>query len=80
MEPQGVRRDGGVEGDGGVGLAEPDEGTQRGADEGEVGGVGEEGLVEGARIKGGDNVRARIEGVGTLSATVRQGTRQTVIR
>jgi 2-keto-4-pentenoate hydratase/2-oxohepta-3-ene-1,7-dioic acid hydratase in catechol pathway len=32
------------------------------------------GCPKGARIKPGDRVRARIEGVGTLSATVRQGT------
>lgn len=38
------------------------------------------GCPKGARIKGGDRVRARIEGVGTLSASVRQGTRDTVIR
>lgn len=34
------------------------------------------GCPKGARIKGGDTVRARIEGVGTLSASVVQGVRQ----
>jgi 2-keto-4-pentenoate hydratase/2-oxohepta-3-ene-1,7-dioic acid hydratase in catechol pathway len=38
------------------------------------------GCPKGARIKAGDRVRARIEGVGTLSANVRQGSRATVIR
>lgn len=33
------------------------------------------GCPKGARIKPGDRVRARIDGVGTLGATVRQGTR-----
>jgi 2-keto-4-pentenoate hydratase/2-oxohepta-3-ene-1,7-dioic acid hydratase in catechol pathway len=33
------------------------------------------GCPKGARIKPGDRVRARIEGIGTLSATVTQGTR-----
>jgi 2-keto-4-pentenoate hydratase/2-oxohepta-3-ene-1,7-dioic acid hydratase in catechol pathway len=33
------------------------------------------GCPKGARIKAGDRVRARIEGVGTLGATVRQGSR-----
>jgi 2-keto-4-pentenoate hydratase/2-oxohepta-3-ene-1,7-dioic acid hydratase in catechol pathway len=33
------------------------------------------GCPKGARIKAGDRVRARIEGVGTLDATVTQGTR-----
>jgi 2-keto-4-pentenoate hydratase/2-oxohepta-3-ene-1,7-dioic acid hydratase in catechol pathway len=33
------------------------------------------GCPKGARIRAGDRVRARIEGVGTLEATVRQGTR-----
>jgi 2-keto-4-pentenoate hydratase/2-oxohepta-3-ene-1,7-dioic acid hydratase in catechol pathway len=34
------------------------------------------GCPKGARIRAGDRVRARIEGIGTLRATVRQGTRQ----
>jgi len=34
------------------------------------------GCPKGARIKAGDSVRARIEGVGELSATVRQGERR----
>jgi 5-oxopent-3-ene-1,2,5-tricarboxylate decarboxylase/2-hydroxyhepta-2,4-diene-1,7-dioate isomerase len=34
------------------------------------------GCPKGARIKPGDKVRARIDGVGELSATVRQGSRQ----
>ncbi|MBC8164465.1 MAG: fumarylacetoacetate hydrolase family protein [Bryobacteraceae bacterium] len=34
------------------------------------------GCPKGARIKEGDRVRARIEGVGTLGATVRQGVRK----
>ena len=34
------------------------------------------GCPKGARIRAGDRVRARIEGIGTLAATVRQGTRQ----
>jgi len=33
------------------------------------------GCPKGARVKAGDRVRARIEGVGSLSATVRQGVR-----
>ena len=33
------------------------------------------GCPKGARIKAGDNVRARIEGIGTLSATVHDGGR-----
>jgi 2-keto-4-pentenoate hydratase/2-oxohepta-3-ene-1,7-dioic acid hydratase in catechol pathway len=33
------------------------------------------GCPKGARIRAGDRVRARIDGVGTLDATVRQGTR-----
>ena len=33
------------------------------------------GCPKGARIRAGDRVRARIEGIGTLGATVRQGTR-----
>jgi 2-keto-4-pentenoate hydratase/2-oxohepta-3-ene-1,7-dioic acid hydratase in catechol pathway len=33
------------------------------------------GCPKGARIKAGDRVRARIEGIGTLGATVRQGSR-----
>jgi 2-keto-4-pentenoate hydratase/2-oxohepta-3-ene-1,7-dioic acid hydratase in catechol pathway len=33
------------------------------------------GCPKGARIKPGDRVKSRIEGVGELSATVRQGTR-----
>jgi 5-oxopent-3-ene-1,2,5-tricarboxylate decarboxylase/2-hydroxyhepta-2,4-diene-1,7-dioate isomerase len=33
------------------------------------------GCPKGARIKAGDRVRARIEGVGTLGATVTQGVR-----
>jgi 2-keto-4-pentenoate hydratase/2-oxohepta-3-ene-1,7-dioic acid hydratase in catechol pathway len=36
------------------------------------------GCPKGARIKAGDTVRARIEGVGELSANVRQGTRALV--
>ncbi len=38
------------------------------------------GCPKGARIKPGDRVRARIEGVGTLSASVKQGPDQTIIR
>ncbi len=34
------------------------------------------GCPKGARIRAGDRVRARVDGVGTLSATVRQGTRE----
>ena len=37
------------------------------------------GCPKGARIKAGDHVRARIEGVGTLEATVMQGSRETRI-
>jgi 2-keto-4-pentenoate hydratase/2-oxohepta-3-ene-1,7-dioic acid hydratase in catechol pathway len=37
------------------------------------------GCPKGARIKPGDNVRARIEGVGTTTAQVRQGTRNPVL-
>lgn len=33
------------------------------------------GCPKGARIRAGDRVRARIDGIGTLAATVRQGTR-----
>ena len=36
------------------------------------------GCPKGARIKPGDSVRARIEGVGALSATVHAGGRQPV--
>jgi 2-keto-4-pentenoate hydratase/2-oxohepta-3-ene-1,7-dioic acid hydratase in catechol pathway len=36
------------------------------------------GCPKGARIRGGDRVRARIDGVGILSATVRQGARESV--
>ncbi|MBM3737453.1 MAG: fumarylacetoacetate hydrolase family protein [Acidobacteria bacterium] len=38
------------------------------------------GCPKGARIKPGDRVRARIDGVGTLSATVKQGPFQPIIR
>ena len=34
------------------------------------------GCPKGARIRAGDRVRARIDGIGTLGATVRQGTRE----
>ena len=37
------------------------------------------GCPKGARIRPGDHVRARIEGVGTLEATVRAGRRETII-
>ncbi len=38
------------------------------------------GCPKGARIKPGDRVRARIDGVGTLSASVRQGERRPMIK
>ncbi|MBC7928126.1 MAG: fumarylacetoacetate hydrolase family protein [Bryobacteraceae bacterium] len=38
------------------------------------------GCPKGARIKAGDKVRARIEGVGTLGASVRQGERKSILR
>jgi 2-keto-4-pentenoate hydratase/2-oxohepta-3-ene-1,7-dioic acid hydratase in catechol pathway len=34
------------------------------------------GCPKGVRIRAGDRVRARIEGIGTLEATVRQGRRE----
>ncbi|MDQ2898546.1 MAG: fumarylacetoacetate hydrolase family protein, partial [Acidobacteriota bacterium] len=37
------------------------------------------GCPKGARIKAGDRVRARIEGVGTLSASVKRGERRQMI-
>jgi len=38
------------------------------------------GCPKGARIKPADRVRARIEGVGTLSANVTQGSRASMIK